>query len=864
MKTVRISTPLLLIALPLTLVTTFFLFFIFYIRPQFEQNTIESAQSHSVMIARLVLMQVSMEGISMEERTEAIIDYLRKMDETNITRLKLYAVDGTTIYSTQPENIGQVSQSPAFEYIKTEKLPWSKLVRSGGRSQEDEKLANHVVETYVPIFDNDAFTGAFEIYHNVNKGIQKHDALFRLSFITMSILSVVFLLIVTIIAQRVRRTEHDRENLVSELQASEERYRLIFENSGNALAVMSAKGEIMSCDSEFSKLLGDPTATHNHLTWVELARDRFSIVDASAEPPPPMRLQLSTNDGGCMTGELRAQKIVFQNEEALLVSIQNISERVKNEELLRKNEQLFYELFKNMDNGVVIHKRNEEENSYTIVDLNSAAEGIINKERCDLIGKTVQEVFSQSDAIDLLSILEKVSETGNSYRSKEAILYADQNPKRWVKLNVYRLPNGKIVNIIEDLTEQKQTDDFFTEIVKTTAGCGGQELFDLVTHNVYKWFDAVLCLIGELNVDKEIRTLSMIMNGEQVHDFTYSVKGTPCETAMNDGYCIYAKNVIEHFPEDQDLEHIQAEGYAGIPLLDQQGEAIGVLNIVTQKELKLPPHAEQIFAILSARVALEIERNQTQFKLRTQQEAAVRSDRLRSLGEMAGGMAHEFNQPLSGIRGFAENMLISKQRNWVLTDDEILDKLQKIINLTERMAELILHVREFAHGAESTEIVSVNLKTVLDSALLLSRSQLVSHGIDITCGYKEGESISVEANPFVLEEVLLSLIYNSRDAIGSAAELPKKNIRITIEKGDEFVLLTISDTGPGIAKSILDKVFDPFFTSKGPGKGPGLGLSIAKKMIESFGGNISIKSQEGCGTTVSINLCLTTNLTERT
>jgi PAS domain S-box-containing protein len=264
---------------------------------------------------------------------------------------------------------------------------------------------------------------------------------------------------------------------------------------------------------------------------------------------------------------------------------------------------------------------------------------------------------------------------------------------------------------------------------------------------------------------------------------------------------------------------------------------------------------------ITERIRMEQARKEAERQLEEQRARAILSDRLRSLGEMATGMAHELNQPLLGVRGLAEHILIGLKRGWNISQETILEKIQLIIDQTERMTHVIEHARTFARSADNSELIPVKVNDVILSGMDLIGAQLRYRGLLMKCDLAENLP-DVLVNPFSLEEVILNLINNARDAFAGKIkiDLSKDSPHILVRTSEQrdgtkhSVIINVIDFGTGIPKEMMQKVFDPFFTTKDPDKGTGLGLSISKSIIEGFHGSIDIQSALGSGTTVTIVL----------
>ncbi|HPB30037.1 MAG TPA: response regulator [Candidatus Sumerlaeota bacterium] len=306
------------------------------------------------------------------------------------------------------------------------------------------------------------------------------------------------------------------------------------------------------------------------------------------------------------------------------------------------------------------------------------------------------------------------------------------------------------------------------------------------------------------------------------------------------------------------------------------GEKIGMLDIVSleesanggeqpflEYEIQMIMTVIKTLGMIISQKREEEARKMTEQALEQQRVLRMRSDRLRSLGQMATGIAHELNQPLVGVRGLAEHLMIAMDRKWDLPPENIHEKLRLIIEQADRMTHIINHVRTFARDAGKPETQPVRINDVARSAMDLLGSQFKSHGMTLESELTETEA-EVLANPFSLEEVLLNLIINARDAVEERlsdrwdSSLSSVKIRTSVEEQPEgaIAVIEVIDQGIGIPRDVLERVFDPFFTTKSPDKGTGLGLAISRSIIEQFNGTIAIQSEPWEGTTIAIRLPL--------
>jgi len=239
----------------------------------------------------------------------------------------------------------------------------------------------------------------------------------------------------------------------------------------------------------------------------------------------------------------------------------------------------------------------------------------------------------------------------------------------------------------------------------------------------------------------------------------------------------------------------------------------------------------------------------------TAEQQLIQTSKMATLGEMATGVAHELNQPLSVIKT-SSSFIIKKVRKNETIQDEILKTMaEEIDSHVDRASKIINHMREFGRKSDvKKETVLVN--EPLEKALEIFRQQLKLREINIVKEL-EKDLPPILADPNRLEQVFINLLINARDAIeeksGKADQVcATKEIFLGTSLKNGMVNVEVKDTGTGIPKPILDKIFEPFFTTKNVGKGTGLGLSISYGILQDYGGRIKVETTEGEGSTFII------------
>jgi PAS domain S-box-containing protein len=235
--------------------------------------------------------------------------------------------------------------------------------------------------------------------------------------------------------------------------------------------------------------------------------------------------------------------------------------------------------------------------------------------------------------------------------------------------------------------------------------------------------------------------------------------------------------------------------------------------------------------------------------LETEQQL-IQAGKMATLGEMATGVAHELNQPLSVIKTASGFFMKKLRRNEPITDDTLNTLAEEIDIHVDRAAKIINHMREFGRKSDEA-MAAIQIEDTLRKAFELFSKQLELREIEVVWQIEE-DLPPIMADPSRLEQVFINLLINARDAMedkwATKPSSSKENrIVMAIFRKHNSIMVEVSDTGPGISKNIAEKIFEPFFTTKKVGKGTGLGLSISYSIIKEFGGTIDVvsKKEEG-------------------
>lgn len=240
------------------------------------------------------------------------------------------------------------------------------------------------------------------------------------------------------------------------------------------------------------------------------------------------------------------------------------------------------------------------------------------------------------------------------------------------------------------------------------------------------------------------------------------------------------------------------------------------------------------------------ERRRTEARLRATQNELVQAGKLAALGQMSAAIAHEVNQPLAALRTFMASTKIFAQRG---DAKQIIKNLDLIDGLAERMASITNHLKTFARKSEPGRPEPVQVARAVEGALFLIESQIRAAGVRITRDIQA--DVWVSGYAVQLEQVLVNLIRNALDAVG---DVKRPAIEIAVRADDDTVRIAIADNGPGVPPELIERIFDPFVTTKPVGKGLGLGLSITYGIVQDFRGRIHASNRPQGGAEIVIEL----------
>ncbi len=252
---------------------------------------------------------------------------------------------------------------------------------------------------------------------------------------------------------------------------------------------------------------------------------------------------------------------------------------------------------------------------------------------------------------------------------------------------------------------------------------------------------------------------------------------------------------------------------------------------------------------LSRKMVSRIQRADSEKEMMNEQ--VIETGKLASVGELAAGIAHEINNPVAVMveeAGWIEDLLRDEGNMEPQKLEEVKRALTQISTQGDRCKEITHKLLSFARRTDP-RVVEVHINEVLEEILSISQQRSKFSNVTLTANFAPDLPV-IMASPSELQQVFLNLVNNALDAMGSQGG----TIEVTSRLAGDYVVVDVADTGTGMPRAILARIFEPFFTTKPVGKGTGLGLAICYGIIKKMGGEISVNSAVGVGTTMHVHM----------
>jgi PAS domain S-box-containing protein len=612
----------------------------------------------------------------------------------------------------------------------------------------------------------------------------------------------------------------ERRRAEQALRTSEEQYRAIFDGSADAVALWDREVRIVDVNAAFTTMYRYTREEVVGKSYSDsIPRDavekRLAVFRrALAGEPGQLETVGVKGDGEHFDVELRFLPIDVRGAPHVLVIARDITERKRTEQVLQASEEQYRAIFNATDDALVLRDA-----QFRVVDVNAAYEAMSGMRRAEVIGISELTLTRYATAIDRRA-LHAEALAGRTVHFEAEGRRVDGTPFLLEVRGIPMIYRGAphVLYIGRDATERKAAE---------AALRASEEQYRSI-------FNAAADALVLRDADFRIVDVNA----------TYeAMSGRSREEVLG------ADRVLANPPEvNASIKALHQKALAGEPIVF---ETQLIRRDGTRYDLELrgvpirhrgAPHVLYMGRDITARRRAEDQQRELQAQLRQVQK-------MEAIGQLTGGIAHDFNNILAAIMGYVG---LALERPTMATDVKLAGYLEQAEQGCRRARDLIQQMLAFSRGRRG-ERRALPLAGLIDESLRLLRATFPS---SIVLEVEAADEAAVaEVDPVQLQQVLLNLGINARDAIGSTGR-----IRFGVRQGSmathvcascgqsfsgAFHRLWVADSGPGISPQLRNRIFEPFFSTKAPGRGTGMGLATVHRIVHDHGGHLLVESDDG-------------------
>ena len=659
--------------------------------------------------------------------------------------------------------------------------------------------------------------------------------------------------LVPAVERELRETEGRRQRKFAEeaLRQSEERYRALYEDNPSMYFTVDAEGIVLSVNRfgaeelgyTVEELVGQPVLTVFHRDDKEEVRRQFARCLRNPMQVAHWEFRKVRKDRSILWVKEAARAVPrADGKPVVLVVCEDITQQKLAEESLRQSEEKYRTILETMDDSYV-----ETDIAGNLTFFNPSACKLLGYSADELKGMNYRKLMNEPTAKEVRRIFQSIYQTGKGASAFEYTLIQKDGTKTYVETSVSLMKDSQgqpigFRGVGRDISERKraETDRLKErERLATVLDVNPLPAFMIdEDHRTVFWNRAVEALTAIPREDALGKTLSESLSP------TYMGKSPP----------ILADLILDMTDTDL-LQH-----YGHKIRRARVGEAFEVTAPIW------PGGKKRILELVATRIrdhqgavlgAIQCAHDVTD-KVHLQKQLQ-HAQKMEAVGTLAGGIAHDFNNILTAVMGFTE-MALSK----ISAGSPARPDLERVLDAGARARDVVRQILTFSRPTE-LEQKPILVTPLVKEALKLLRSSLpttIDIQQDIAVSPEEGVLLG---DPTEIHQVLMNLCTNAAHAMrakggvlrvelaGAVADASLVSRYPDLRPGP-YVRLTVSDTGHGIDATVMERIFDPYFTTKEPGEGTGLGLAVVQGIVKGYGGAITVHSKPGKGATFHVFL----------
>jgi PAS domain S-box-containing protein len=641
--------------------------------------------------------------------------------------------------------------------------------------------------------------------------------------------------------QTIMRDVTERKKAEEALRGSEEKHRKLFEESMDAIFVAdAATGIIVDCNPAASKLVGrEKSELVGHHQSIVFPQEQIegeftrSFKKHLKDPTKTLETQIMRKTGEIRDVAVKATVFELEGKQLMQGTFRDITEHKRSEEELRRAEKKFRIYVENSPVAVFVA---DPEGKYEYV--NEAASKLLGYSAKELMEMSIPQIIFKEEHPTLNSFA-ALQETGKIL--VEVRLKKKDGQAVYASLNAVKLPDGKLIAFCENITERKHAEEALTESDERSRAIVANAPIGIATSGADKHFlsanDAFCRILGYTEDELLKLTFKDITHSEDLK-----------ESAIKMGELENGRISFTLEKRYVKKDGTVIDGKIMVSAVRNQNGKLS-LFIAELEDTTERKKAEELRKVLERKVDNYSEHLKSMVELRTAQlkdanERLVKSERLAAIGELAGMVGHDLRNPLAGIKNAAYFL---KKKGTTISEaqaKEMLEIIDKAIDHSDKIINDLLDYSREMH----LELTKYAAHTLVDEATRMiqvpDRIQIVNH---------VHEETLIWVNADKMMRVFINLIKNAIDA------MPEKGtVEISSCQTRDCEEIAFADTGIGIPDETLPKMFSPLFTTKA--QGMGFGLAICKRIVESHGGTITVKTAVDKGTTFTITLPIKSKL----